>query len=141
MTKSTIARTLGAAAAVAILTVSGPLAASAHVMVTPNQASAGGYSTLTFTVPSESATAGTVKLEVDLPTKTPFGSVSYEPVAGWHATVVTEKLATPVKTDDGTVTEAPIKVIWTADPGCRSPRASSSGSQSRPARFPTPAEF
>ena len=36
---------------------------------------------------------------------------------GWKTTVVTEKLATPVKTDNGVVTEAPIRVTWTADRG------------------------
>ena len=106
-----------AAAATAVLVVAAPLAASAHVHVDPNRATPGSYTTLTFTVPTESATAGTVKLEVDLPTKTPFGSVTYQPIPGWRTTVVTEKLATPVKTDDGTVTEAPVRVTWTADPG------------------------
>lgn len=103
-------------AAVALALVA-PLAASAHVRVNPDQATAGSYATLTFKVPTESATAGTVKLEVDLPTDTPFGSVSYQPLTGWTTQVVTEKLAKPIKTDDGTVTEAPTKVIWTADPG------------------------
>ncbi len=106
-----------AAAATAVLVVAAPLAASAHVHVDPNRATPGSYATLTFTVPTESATAGTVKLEVDLPTKTPFSSVTYQPVPGWKTTVVTEKLATPVKTDGGTVTEAPIRITWTAEPG------------------------
>ncbi len=105
------------AAATAVLVVAAPLAASAHVHVNPNQAAPGSYTTLTFTVPTESPTAGTVKLEVDLPTKTPFSSVTYQPMPGWTTTVVTQKLATPVKTDDGTVTEAPIRITWTADPG------------------------
>ncbi|WP_345762878.1 YcnI family copper-binding membrane protein [Diaminobutyricibacter sp. McL0608] len=113
----TFARAASAAAATAVLVVAAPLAASAHVHIDPNQAAAGSYTTLSFTVPTESATAGTVKLEVDLPTKTPFSSVSYQPMPGWKTTVVTEKLATPVKTDDGTVTEAPIRITWTADPG------------------------
>ena len=117
MNKRVLARTSFAAAAVAALVLAAPLAASAHVKVDPNQASVGSYATLTFKVPTESATAGTVKLEVDLPTDTPFGSVSYIPLAGWSTQVVTEKLAKPIKTDDGTVTEAPVKVIWTADKG------------------------
>ena len=113
----TFTRAASAAAATAVLVVAAPLAASAHVHIDPNQAAAGSYTTLSFTVPTESATAGTVKLEVDLPTKTPFSSVSYQPMPGWKTSVVTEKLATPVKTDDGTVTEAPIRITWTADPG------------------------
>ncbi|MEO8907185.1 MAG: YcnI family protein, partial [Microbacteriaceae bacterium] len=68
----------------------------------------------TFRVPTESATASTVKLEVDFPTTTPFSSVSYQPVAGWQAVVTTEKLATPVKTETATITEAVTKVVWTA---------------------------
>ncbi|RFA08358.1 hypothetical protein B7R54_03280 [Subtercola boreus] len=99
----------------ATLVLAAPLAASAHVHVDPEQASPGSYSTLTFKVPTESATASTVKLEVDLPTDAPFGSVSYQPVPGWSTEVVTSTLSTPVTTDDGTVTEAPTRVVWTAD--------------------------
>ncbi len=116
-TARAFAKTAAAVAATAALIVAAPLAASAHVHVDPDQATPGSYTTLTFTVPTESVTAGTVKLEVDLPTKTPFSSVTYQPMPGWKTTVVTEKLATPVKTDDGSVTEAPIRVTWTADPG------------------------
>jgi len=115
--RSTIA---GAASIAAVaLALASPLAASAHVTVGPNQAAPGSYPTLTFKVPTESASAGTVKLEVDLPTSTPLGSVAYQPIAGWSTQVVTEKLATPIKTDDGTVTEAPVKVVWTAASGVR----------------------
>jgi uncharacterized protein YcnI len=117
ITARTFVRAASAAAATAVLVVAAPLAASAHVHIDPNQAPAGTYTTLTFTVPTESATAGTVKLVVDLPTKTPFSSVTYQPMPGWTTSVVTEKLASPVKTDDGTVTEAPIRITWTADPG------------------------
>jgi uncharacterized protein YcnI len=106
------ATTLGIAAALAL---TAPLAASAHVRVTPDQATAGGYSVLTFRVPTESATASTVKLEVDFPTATPFSSVSYQPVPGWSAEVTTAKLAKPVKMNDATITEAVTKVVWTAD--------------------------
>ena len=54
---------------------------------------------------------------IDLPTSTPFGDVSYQPVAGWSATVVDGKLPKPAKVDGTTVTEAPTQVVWTADPG------------------------
>lgn len=118
MKKTTFAASI-AAASTAFLLLGAPLAASAHVRVDPDQAAPGSYTTLTFRVPTESATAGTVKLVVDLPTKTPFTSVSYLPLAGWTTTVDTEKLARPVKTDDGTITEAPIRVTWTAASGVR----------------------
>lgn len=116
MKKTTFAASV-AAASTALLLLASPLAASAHVRVDPGQATPGSYTDLTFKVPTESATAGTVKLVVDLPTKTPFTSVSYLPLAGWTTTIDTEKLAKPVKTDDGTITEAPIRVTWTADRG------------------------
>ena len=116
MKKRTIAASI-AAATTGLLLLSAPLAASAHVHVTPDQAEPGSYATLTFKVPTESATAGTVKLVVDLPTADPFTSVTYLPLAGWTTTVDTEKLAKPVKTDDGTITQAPVRVTWTADSG------------------------
>jgi uncharacterized protein YcnI len=103
--------------AAAGLALSAPLAASAHVRVDPDQASPGGYAVLTFRVPTESATAGTVKLEVDFPTKTPFTTVSYQPVPGWTAAVTTSKLSKPVTIAGATVTEAPTKIVWTADSG------------------------
>lgn len=106
-----------AATSVTLLLLAAPLAASAHVQVTPDQAQAGSDTNLTFQVPTESATAGTVKVVIDLPTSTPLGSVGYRPVPGWTATVDTEKLATPVKTSDGTITEAPVHVTWTAQAG------------------------
>ncbi|UKF81043.1 YcnI family copper-binding membrane protein [Clavibacter californiensis] len=99
------------------LAVAVPLAASAHVRVSPDQAAAGSYSTLTFKVPTESATATTRSVTVDLPKDAPFSSLSTEPVPGWTAKVTTEKLGTPVKTDDATITDAPVEVTWTADDG------------------------
>ena len=116
MKKTTFAASL-AATTTALLLLAAPLAASAHVRVVPGSAEPGSYATLTFKVPTESATASTVKLVVDLPTDTPFTSVSYLPLAGWTTSVDTEKLADPVKTDDGTITEAPVRVTWTADSG------------------------
>ncbi|WP_382308845.1 YcnI family protein [Herbiconiux sp. UC225_62] len=111
--------TLGAATllATASLVVVAPLAASAHVRVDPGQAEPGSYTTLTFKVPNESATASTVRLEVDLPADTPFTSVSYQPVPGWSASVVVGDLPTPITTGDATITEAPLSVVWTADAG------------------------
>ncbi|MCU1481116.1 MAG: putative rane protein [Subtercola sp.] len=117
MQKKTIARAVTTATLALALAAAAPLAASAHVPVSPNQAAAGSYATLTFKVPTESATASTVKIEIDLPTDTPFGSVSYQPVAGWTTNVVTSTLATPVTTDDGTITEAPTQITYTADAG------------------------
>lgn len=106
-----------ALAAGMLLAVAVPLSASAHVTVSPNTASAGSYALVTFKVPTESATAVTNKLEVDLPTDTPFTSVSYVPVVGWDVDLVTETLPKPVKIGGNELKEAVTKVIWTAQPG------------------------
>lgn len=94
-----------------------PLAASAHVHVSPETAPAGDYATLAFKVPTESATASTVKLEVDFPTDHPFTSVEYQPIPGWTAVVTSAKLPKPIKAEGGTITTGVTKVVWTADAG------------------------
>lgn len=91
--------------------------ASAHVRVVPEATAAGGWTVLTVRVPNESATAATSKVVLDLPTDTPFLSVSTKPVPGWTAVVDRGELPEPVEVDGSTVTEAPLHVTWTADPG------------------------
>ena len=91
--------------------------ASAHVRVTPDNPTTGGFSALTFRVPNESATAGTVKLSVTLPKDTPFLYVSTKPVPGWTAAATKTKLAKPVESYGTTLTEAVSEVTWTADKG------------------------
>jgi uncharacterized protein YcnI len=108
--------TIGAIAGLA-LAFGAPLAASAHVTVSPDQADAGSYALLAFRVPTESETAGTVGLAVDLPQDTPFAYVSTEPIPGWTAEIVQGTLAEPVDVDGAEVTEAATRVVWTADPG------------------------
>jgi uncharacterized protein YcnI len=88
--------------------------AQAHVTVNPREAVQGGYTRVAFRVPTESDTASTTKLEVALPADQPIASVSVMPVPGWTATAEKTKLATPIKTDDGEVTEAVTKITWTA---------------------------
>jgi uncharacterized protein YcnI len=65
-------------------------------------------------VPNENDNASTVKLEVVVPTQAPIANMSVKPVPGWTAAVEKSKLATPIKTDDGEVTEAVSKITWTA---------------------------
>jgi uncharacterized protein YcnI len=121
MTKQSRARlgTVGAASALltAAVVLAAPLAASAHVRVDPANAVVGGYTTLTFKVPNESETASTNRIEVDLPTDTPFTSVSYQPVPGWSAEVIEGALPEPVTVGEATLTKAPLSVVWTADDG------------------------
>ena len=108
-------KTLTAATATAGMIALGATAASAHVTVNPDDTGANGYTHLTFNVPNESPTAKTSKLEVKLPTDTPFTSVSVKPVEGWSAQVITSDLPKPVTVSGTTVTKAPSSVVWTAD--------------------------
>jgi uncharacterized protein YcnI len=103
-------------AVVAVLTL-GVGTASAHVTVSSPDAAAGGFGELTFRVPSESDTARTTSLRVQLPADTPFAFVSVKPVPGWTAATTTTQLPTPVEAEGTTITEAVTEVTWTADPG------------------------
>ena len=94
--------------------------AEAHVTVNPNTEPQGGYGKVSFRVPNEEATASTTTIEVDIPVDHPIASVSVRPVPGWTATTTTSPLAAPIKTDDGEVTQAVSKIVWTGgriDPG------------------------
>jgi uncharacterized protein YcnI len=92
--------------------------ASAHVTVSSPDASAGGYGKVTFRVPTESDTLSTVKIRIQLPTKTPLASVLTKPVPGWTATTTKAPLNPPIKDDDGnTISEAVSVVEFDAAPG------------------------
>ena len=112
-----ISRAAVALVAGATIALAAPLAASAHVTIDKNTAAAGSFALITFKVPNESATAGTDKIEVTLPSDTPFAYVSYVPVPGWTTTLTTTTLDTPVEAEGATITEAVTSVTWTADAG------------------------
>ena len=76
--------------------------AAAHVTADAPGAAQGGYTVVTFRVPTESATASTTKLTVALPQ---LSSARTEPLAGWSARIE--------KNDKNQITS----VTWTADPG------------------------
>lgn len=117
--------TLRRAGAVTALTAAGLLAAagvaSAHVTVHPESYARGATDgVLTFRVPNEEDTASTTKVQVFLPTDHPVLGVLVSPQDGWTAKVTSTKLKTPVKTDDGTITDAVSEITWTSgkiDPG------------------------
>lgn len=117
MTTRFTVRATTALIAGALLAVAVPLAASAHVHVDPNQVSAGSDALLQFSVPNESATAGTNKVTLTIPEATPFADVSYVAVPGWTTELTTTKLAIPIKGDNGDITEAVTTVTWTATAG------------------------
>ncbi|WP_327009274.1 YcnI family protein [Dactylosporangium sp. NBC_01737] len=103
-----------AVAAAAAAALAFPAAASAHVTVNPNTATQGGYTKVTFRVPNERDDASTTKVEIALPADKPIASVSLKPVQGWTAVAESGKLATPIKTADGEITDAVLKITWTA---------------------------
>ncbi|MBO4259159.1 YcnI family protein [Streptomyces griseorubiginosus] len=110
--------TLRRAGAVTALTAAGLLAAagaaSAHVTVHPESYAKGATDgLLTFRVPNEEDAASTTKVQVFLPTDHPVLGVLVSPQDGWTPKVTTTKLKTPVKTDDGTITDAVSEITWT----------------------------
>jgi uncharacterized protein YcnI len=105
--------TLAAVVAACLLLLAAP--GWAHVTVNPREAVQGGYTALSFRVPNETDDTSTTKVEVFLPQEHPLASVSVRPHPGWHAKVVTKKLAKPLSTDDGEVTDGVYSITWTPD--------------------------
>ncbi len=104
MTRKTIAVLVAAVALVAVP------AAWGHVTVNPNQVPAGSESRFDVRVPNEEESADTTKVTVQFPEGVNF--VSFQPKPGWTRTVTMKKLAKPVTSDDGTVTERVATVTW-----------------------------
>lgn len=103
--------TVIALAAGAVLLTAGT--AFAHVTVHPESYAKGATDgVLTFRVPNEEDTAFTTKVQVFLPTDHPVLGVLVHPQDGWTAKVTTTRLKTPVKTDDGTITEAASEITF-----------------------------
>jgi uncharacterized protein YcnI len=107
----TLALTLGALAV--------PATSQAHVSLHPNTLPTESGPTVEVRVPNEMSDARTVKVDMKIPSGVTF--LQPEPVPGWTAKVVNKKLAKPIKTDDGTVTEEASEVIWSAAKGQGTP--------------------
>ena len=105
------------AAALGALAV--PASAQAHVSLHPNILPSGSGPTVDVRVPNETSNARTVKVDIQIPPG--FTFLAPEPLAGWAVRIKTEKLAKPIKTDDGTVTEQPTQITWTAAKGKGTP--------------------
>ncbi|HEY2333712.1 MAG TPA: YcnI family protein [Solirubrobacterales bacterium] len=99
-----------ALAIVAALALLAP-AAQAHVSVHPNEVPTGSFATLGIRLPNEMEKANTIKLAVQVPPG--FLDISTEYMPGWTSKVLTSKLAKPVQTGDGEVTEQVREIIWT----------------------------
>jgi uncharacterized protein YcnI len=102
-----------AIAAVTAFSLLAPAAARAHVSIHPNEVPLGSFATLDIRVPNEMESANTVKLAVQVPPG--FLDVSTEYMPGWSVEVKTAKLAKPIQTEDGEVTEQVKEIVWTGD--------------------------
>jgi periplasmic copper chaperone A len=98
----------------AVLVVAQP--ASAHVRV-EGEIAPGGNGTFTFTVPNESETANTIKVEIKIPDDAPLGSLRTEVTPGWTATTTTRALDEPIEVFGSEVTEVIDVVTFTAETG------------------------
>lgn len=87
--------------------------AAAHVTVQPDTATPGEYTVVNVRVPNETDDANTVRVDVQMPPG--FASASYQAVPGWRVVVKKEKLATPIKTDDGDITEGVAQISFIGD--------------------------
>jgi uncharacterized protein len=92
---------VAALAATALVAI--PATAGAHVTLNPGTAPAKGFTELLIRVPNERDNANTNKVDIKFPPG--FVFASYQPKPGWTVKVQKRKLAQPVKTDDGTITE------------------------------------
>ncbi|PZG02364.1 hypothetical protein C1J01_47390, partial [Nonomuraea aridisoli] len=104
-----------AAVLAAVLVAVLPAVAFAHVTVTPDTLTQGGYAALTFRVPNERDDASTTKIQVQLPPEAPLASVSVKPHPGWTYEITEARPATPVEAHGAEVTEVVSTITWTAD--------------------------
>jgi periplasmic copper chaperone A len=105
----------GAVVSAGLFFLAGP--AAAHVTVSAPGATRGGSDQeITFRVPVEKS-ADTVGLKVALPTESPIAAVEVQAMPGWTHTQKTAKLAQPIHTDDGDITQAVSEIDWTAQSG------------------------
>lgn len=105
-------RILGVLAVVGgvVLGAAGP--AWAHIEIDPGSEPKGATVTFAFRVPNEEDTASTVRLDVQFPADHPIANVLVQQKPGWTFTTQTQKLTKPIKTDDGTFSEAVTEISW-----------------------------
>jgi uncharacterized protein len=96
-----------------------PAAAQAHVSLHPNVLPSGDFPTVNIRVPNETDNARTVKVDVKIPPG--FTALDPQQVPGWKIKLVKTKLAKPIQTDDGPVTEEVSEVIFTVASGGGTP--------------------
>jgi len=109
-------RILVAIAAVGVTVCGLAAPAWAHVTVDPASAPKGSTGTLSFLAPNEDPAAKMTELQVAFPQPphTPIATVTVEPKPGWTVQVTTTKLATPIVTDDGSISDIVSNIDWKA---------------------------
>jgi uncharacterized protein YcnI len=99
------------AATLAAVAIAAP-AAQAHVTLNPKSVTANSFGRLDVRVPNERDDASTKSVVLYFPSG--FYSASYKRVWGWTAKVSMRKLATPIPSADGDITEEVAKITWKA---------------------------
>ena len=92
-------------------------AASAHVTVSSQDASPGGFGKFTFRVPNESDTASTISVRVQIPEEAAMAFLSVQPVAGWTVTTTTTDLEEPIRAEGQEIGSYASVVEFRADAG------------------------
>jgi len=119
-TQRLLARGAALAITAGAIALVSPGVASAHVTANVTEpAKKGGYSKITFRVPNEDNTQGTVKLTLTFPKDTPLSSARPKPVPGWTTEVTKFQLDKPIKVHNTEVKEGIATITWTAQPGTR----------------------
>src|SRR5687768_16730765 len=82
--------------ALVVATMALPSMAWAHVTVQPGEVEGGGFSVVSFRVPTERDNATTTEVRVLLPEEQPVGSVRTRAVPGWEVTTKNRTLDEPI---------------------------------------------
>lgn len=86
-------------------------AALGHISIHPNTVPARASAILLVRVPGEETGAHVTKVDMQVPAG--FTEIETQPVAGWSAQVIKEKVNPPIQTDEGPVSEQVSQVLWT----------------------------
>ncbi len=90
-----------------------PAVVQAHISLHPNTIPAGAFVTLDVRVPGEQEGAYAYKIDRLVPPG--VTEIDTQNVPGWSVREILSKLATPIQTDAGPVSEEVSQIVWTGD--------------------------